>query len=127
MKIFVLLAMLFCHIVDDFYLQGILAQMKQKEWWQKYGSKYEYDYIVALIMHGFSWAFMIMLPAAIYTLVYVPDKFHLLLPSYIFNAIGHTFIDNEKANKKTINLIIDQSFHIIQIALAFTSFLTTVR
>ena len=127
MKIFIFLAMLFCHIVDDYYLQGILAQMKQKEWWQKYGSKYEYDYIIALIMHGFSWTFMIMLPAAIYMLVYSPNKFHLLLPSYIFNAAGHAIVDNFKANKKVINLVIDQLFHVIQIILAYTSFLIAVQ
>ena len=33
-KLFVLLAMVFCHIVDDYYLQAIgpLASMKQKSW-----------------------------------------------------------------------------------------------
>lgn len=30
-KIFILALMIFCHIVDDYYLQGILAQMKQKK------------------------------------------------------------------------------------------------
>ena len=33
-KVLVLFAMLFCHIVDDYYLQGILASMKQKSWWE---------------------------------------------------------------------------------------------
>lgn len=32
---FLLLLMIFLHIVDDYYLQGILASMKQKEWWNK--------------------------------------------------------------------------------------------
>lgn len=32
---FLLLLMIFLHIVDDYYLQGILASMKQKEWWHK--------------------------------------------------------------------------------------------
>lgn len=30
-----LLCMLFCHIVDDYYLQGWLASAKQKSWWEK--------------------------------------------------------------------------------------------
>jgi hypothetical protein len=66
-EIFILLSMLFMHIVDDYYLQGILASMKQKSWWQKlesYKDFYKYDYIVALIMHSFSWAFMVMMPIA---------------------------------------------------------------
>lgn len=49
--------MLFCHIVDDYYLQGILASMKQKAWWKKqesYSEKYENSWVVALFMHAFS-------------------------------------------------------------------------
>ena len=34
MKLFILLCMIFCHIIDDYYLQGILASMKQKSWWK---------------------------------------------------------------------------------------------
>ena len=34
-KIFILLFMIMMHIVDDYYLQGILASMKQKSWWMK--------------------------------------------------------------------------------------------
>ena len=68
MKIFILIVMLFFHIVDDYYLQGILAKMKQKKWWKENANnkKYKYDYIVALICHSFSWAFMIMLPIALF-------------------------------------------------------------
>jgi len=29
-----LLLMLLAHIADDFYLQSILANMKQKRWWE---------------------------------------------------------------------------------------------
>ena len=67
MKIFLLFAMIFCHIVDDYYLQGILANLKQKAWWQKNApaAMYENDYKVALFMHAFSWAFMIMLPLVV--------------------------------------------------------------
>lgn len=34
-NLFIILAMVFCHIVDDYYLQSCLASMKQKKWWQK--------------------------------------------------------------------------------------------
>ena len=34
-EIFMLLLMIFLHIVDDYYLQGILASMKQRGWWEK--------------------------------------------------------------------------------------------
>ena len=60
----IFLTMIFLHIVDDYYLQGILAQMKQKKFWKEQtpDELYKYDYIWALIMHAFSWTFMIMLP-----------------------------------------------------------------
>lgn len=35
MSYFVLLAMVFCHIVDDYYLQGWLASAKQRKWWEE--------------------------------------------------------------------------------------------
>ena len=31
----ILFVMVFGHIVDDYYLQGILASMKQKSWWKE--------------------------------------------------------------------------------------------
>ena len=45
-KYIILITMIFCHIVDDYYSQGILASMKQKEWWIKNApdKQYKYDY-----------------------------------------------------------------------------------
>ena len=65
-NLFVVLLMIFCHIVDDYYLQGWLASAKQKKYWKENAPEklYRYDYIWALIMHSFSWSFMIMLPIA---------------------------------------------------------------
>lgn len=69
LKTILLLAMLFCHIVDDYYLQGWLASAKQKSWWKKNAPDklYKNDYIMALCEHAFSWTFMIMLIPTIYT------------------------------------------------------------
>jgi hypothetical protein len=116
-KVFILFAMLFCHIVDDYYLQGILANMKQKSWWRKqesYNELYKYDYIVALIMHAFSWAFIIMLP-----FVLVGVNQYVIVISISINMLIHSFIDDLKANKKKINLISDQILHILQILLTW--------
>ena len=52
---FVFVAVIFCHIVDDYYLQGILASMKQKTWWPKqegYRDLYKNDYKMALFIHS---------------------------------------------------------------------------
>lgn len=119
-KAFVLLAMIFCHIVDDYCLQtlGPLATMKQKKWWEENHQQklYKYDYLVALLMHSMSWAFMIMLPVAAYMSWDVNSSFVIL---FVLNTICHAFIDNAKANWLLINLITDQSVHIAQILVTF--------
>lgn len=114
-KAFVVLLMLFCHIVDDYYLQGILAQMKQRKWWKENAAlqKYRFDYLIALVMHAMSWAFMIMLPVAIYYNFNIGGHF---VTFFIANMLVHALVDNEKANKLSINLVVDQLIHILQIA-----------
>lgn len=117
----ILLFMIFFHIVDDYYLQGILASMKQKSWWTNnpdYEYKYRNDYLVALFMHSFSWTFMVMLPVVVYLSVFgtITWTFFYL---FVINLFCHAYTDNEKANKKTINLVQDQSIHIFQIVMTF--------
>ena len=107
--------MVFMHIVDDYYLQGILASMKQKSWWQKqesYCDKYKHDYKGALFMHAFSWTFMIMLP-----LLWVYGFQYNVWVGLVagLNVATHWFVDDLKANKKKINLVTDQTIHLIQI------------
>lgn len=106
--------MIFCHIVDDYYLQGWLASAKQKSWWEKNAPDklYKYDYLVALFMHSFSWTFMIMLVPTIYVLLFGGIWSPIV---FIANLIIHMIVDDMKANKKKINLIQDQSIHMIQI------------
>lgn len=111
-----LLCMIFCHIVDDYYLQGWLAEAKQKSYWQTYFDMYKYDYIWALIMHSFSWSFMIMLPIMIMYEFTVSGLFAAL---FIANMIVHGFVDDLKANKRKINLWQDQIIHMLQIIITF--------
>ena len=115
---FVLLSMIFCHIVDDYYLQGLLASLKQKSWWEKNAPDklYKNDYIMALLILSLSWSFMVMLPLAIYNNFNVGWLFTVI---FIINALVHGIVDNIKANVKKINLIQDQTIHIIQIVLTF--------
>lgn len=107
----VLFLMIFLHIIDDFCLQGIMASMKQQSWWQKdpIGSKpmYQNDFAAALFAHSFSWAFMIMIPVLVW------GEWHW--PILIANMLTHAVIDHAKANKFQINLIQDQTYHLIQI------------
>lgn len=110
----VLILMLFAHIVDDFYLQGILASMKQKGWWKEKAPDklYKHDYIVALIIHALSWAIMITLPILFVSAWNPHWAVYLMLG---VNLTIHAVVDNLKANKKKINLIADQSIHFVQI------------
>lgn len=102
MKIFLLLTMYFLGIVDDYYLQGILANLKQKDSWP-IGALYKYDYIVALIQHSFSWTFMIMLPIMCW-MIY-SKQIYMISYCIVFacNVVIHAFTDNLKANDKQIN------------------------
>jgi hypothetical protein len=115
-KLFVIALMVFCHIIDDYRLQGILASMKQRSWWEEnyHESLYKYDYIMALAMHSISWSFMIMLPVAAYMGFRPTNIFFVMLA---VNSVIHAIVDDLKANKHKINLIIDQLIHLVQIAI----------
>lgn len=120
-KIFILIAMIFLHIIDDYKLQGILASMKQKKWWKEqkeYKSMYKYDYIIALLTHSFSWSFMIMLPIA-FVLKFDIGWWAIV---YVINMIIHGVVDDLKANKFKINLVIDQTIHLVQIIVTWLIF-----
>ena len=122
MNLFIILAMIFCHIVDDYYLQGWLASAKQKKWWEENAPQklYNHDYIMALIMHSMSWSFMIMLPIAISMSFNVSMLFVIV---FILNAVIHALVDNLKANKLQISLITDQLIHLLQIFVTATIFI----
>lgn len=111
--LFILLSMIFFHIVDDYTLQGIMKSLKQKQWWKDNASDslYKYDYIMALLMHSFSWTFMIMIPISIAAMIYYTFRWNVL--AYIINMIIHAIVDDLKANKRKINLITDQTIHLI--------------
>ena len=117
--VFILLCMIFLHIIDDFVLQPTcLSLLKQKTYWQENApdEMYKRDYIWALIMHSFSWAFMIMLPIAYFHGFNVTWYFAFI---FIINVVIHALTDDSKANRKEINLWQDQFMHIFQIGLTW--------
>ena len=115
-NVFIILSMIFCHVIADYNLQGWLASAKQKSYWEKNApdERYKHDYICALIMHSFGWTFMIMLPL-MYVVGFKVDSFLLFL--FVSNALLHAITDNFKANKKVINLWQDQCIHMCQIVI----------
>ena len=110
--------MIFCHLIDDYKLQGILANMKQQKWWKENADKYLYrnDYKMALIEHAFSWSFTTTLPFLVIAFIQNNKLLAvLLIVSYIINTVIHTFVDDLKANKFKINLVEGQLAHLLQI------------
>lgn len=139
-QILILFIMIFLHIVDDYYLQGILVKMKQIDWWReqlhvpsyveiledfKDPSKYRewkmyrYDWVIALLAHAFSWSFMISLPSIILLMIGHKDNIVMYIIMLLINILVHTLVDDAKANRHLINLVQDQSIHIIQILLTY--------
>ena len=116
----VVLSMFFMHIVDDYYLQGVLAKLKQKSWWIKqpeYKPLYKHDYMIALFEHAFSWAFCIHIPLIAYILYCHGVNFDwgYVVCTILINTLFHAMIDDVKANERQINLITDQFLHFVQI------------
>ena len=112
--------MIFLHIVDDYYLQGWLASAKQKSYWEQNAPDelYKHDYIMALFIHSFSWAFMIMVVPSVYTLIMTTNINNASLAIalvFLTNLFLHMVVDNSKANLKKINLVQDQLYHLAQI------------
>lgn len=116
--IFILCAMVFCHIVDDYYLQGWLASAKQKKWWEENApqSLYKMDYVMALVMHSISWSFSILFPLAVFYNFNCGNIYFLL---FVCNSIIHGITDHLKANLFKINLVTDQQIHLYQIFITF--------
>ena len=120
----ILIFMIMTHIVDDYYLQGWLADGKQKSWWEERTNNalYKYDYIMALFCHALSWSITITLPIIIYSVlsgIYL-GLFYISIP---VNLIVHAVVDDLKANKHKINLIVDQSVHFLQIIITWIIFI----
>ena len=77
---------------------------------------------MALFCHTLSWSIMIFLPILIYSLINNINLnwFYLVIP---INLTIHAIVDDLKANKFKINLIVDQSVHFIQIIVTWIIFL----
>lgn len=124
--LFMFIVMLMAHIIEDYCLQDTLAKLKQKSFWEQNAPErlYKHDYIMALILHGLSWSFMIMLPLLIYSNFTLHNMYFIF---WLVNGLLHSWIDDCKANKKRINLIEDQIFHMVQILLTDILYLNYLK
>ena len=118
--VIVLILMLLAHFFADFHLQGILADMKQEQWWKQqdgYNSKYKYNYLAALAIHSAEWTLWTMIP--LFLLPHLDLGMFLLLAT--LNIVVHSLTDNSKANCRDINLVQDQALHLAQIAFTYAA------
>ena len=134
------LFMLFFHIVDDYYLQGVLAKLKQKSYWTNKNNypqeiamnpkkldKYSTDWFPALLMHSFSWSFMILLPMILFVGAsgYADSQgmyntlLYFVLGAFVVNTVIHFIVDHLKANTYSLTLVTDQMIHLLQIIVTF--------
>lgn len=135
LSIMLLLTMIYFHIRDDFNQGEFLSTYKQRDNWLKHeiGKKelYQNDYKVCLLIHSFKWSFHIMIPLFVFMLLMDSNQITVepygllgfILIWLIGNTIFHYKIDDAKANKFKINLVMDQGLHILQI---FGLWITTV-
>jgi hypothetical protein len=117
------ITILFFHIIADYNLQGVLAQMKSVRFWKdlkereskrKDGFKISIkDWIMPMIEHSFMWSFIVHLPIIMF---YSINPITIIF-SIIIHTCFHMLIDSLKANTNDINLIADQLFHMLQIIL----------
>lgn len=111
------LAMMLAHFAADFTLQGILADLKQRRWWQKKvqgdldKSKYKDDYVAALFAHSMYWAACVVAPFAFTG--YVGTMCWSVL--FAINSVLHAAVDHLKANDRDLNLVQDQCIHGVQL------------
>ena len=127
------LIMIFLGIVDEFYLQGKLENLKNK-----YGlgfddllvkiisEKNKNDWITALLIHSFSWTFMIHFPIFYLGGITI---LHLIL-SFVINIFVHAILDHLACNIGKISYSTSYMGHLFQITMtfvAFVYFVTPVR
>ena len=136
-KIFILFLMLLMHYIEDFHLQGCLANLKQKKLWQEQMSNnnmhshyvfehsiYKNDYKMSLFAHSIENALFVMLPMIVDMLISefihcLQNTWILFIPSTILICVSHYLIDDSKANEMKINLVQDQLYHLCVILLIF--------
>jgi hypothetical protein len=121
-----LLFMILMHIIEDFHVQGNMADMKQRCWWMERTAspKYDHDYLAVMLLHGFEWSAFVHIPMIVayviangWTFI---DSFQVMLAvSVIANTVIHSIVDDAKANRLKINLVTDQVIHLAQIVATY--------
>ena len=123
--ILLLVLMVALHTIEDFHVQGIMAQMKQRSWWVNNAPspKYRYDHLPVILLHGLEWAVFVSLPLMWASDWSLPDWFCALIAAM---GLVHSVIDHLKANMLKINLVQGQALHMVQIAIIWIAYIMVV-
>ena len=110
-----LLLTLLLHFMADFTLQGCLADMKQRQWWNLQDiitckSRYVHDWICGLVCHALYWTLVTFSP-----LLWLTENLWTISFIVLGNTAMHAVIDHLKCNRYRINLCQDQLLHLAQI------------
>ena len=124
------LVSVFLHFYADFKMQitAKLDKMKQWRWWRDECFKcfdnpnearhaflkYHFDYLCALLIHGFMWSFVTFLP-------FLTSPSSNFIAIVLVNGFIHAVIDDLKANKRFFPLWTDQFMHILTIGVTYYS------
>lgn len=111
----VLLLMVAMHVIEDFHLQGRMAEMKQRSWWEGYPEMYSGDWVPVILLHGMEWSVLVSLPLLLLTGLDVGWWFAAMVTA---NGLIHAGVDHLKANDFKIDLVRDQTAHMAQIVAA---------
>ena len=107
------------HLIADYCLQGCLANMKQKSWWEeqfekfnvdeKHRELYKDDWEVGLYCHAMMWSIVTFIP-----LIFLVNTttFSMII---VTNMFIHKVTDDLKANEKIFSLFNDQVIHFLQV------------
>lgn len=111
----VLLLMVAMHVIEDFHLQGRMADMKQRAWWSQYPERYSRDWMPVILLHGMEWSVLVSLPLLLLTGL---DAGWWFAAMVAVNGLVHAGVDHLKANSLRIDLIQDQTVHMVQMVAA---------
>ena len=112
--------MILFHVIEDFHIQGNMAQMKQRRWWKFYDDEYRNDWVPVIILHGIEWAMFVSIPCLMASWFDVSVWFMAVVVSM---GLIHAYIDHLKANTFKINLIQDQTMHMVQIGMILLAYM----
>lgn len=116
--IHLILSMFLMHVIGDSIFQSItLSMKKRKYYWKDYNDYRNYLYIFYLLLHSFIWSTTIHFSLILIMGIKIITRMFII--SYIINILLHSVIDDMKANRKMIGMIIDQFLHSLQILLTF--------